>query len=222
MCMNFYDQLIQQTEPDRHELYAAPMIQSALKGKISKETYVTFLSQAYHHVRHTVPLLMACGSRLSSEYEFMKKGITEYIEEEYGHEQWILNDIQYCGINPEKVKQSRPHLTTDLMVRYAYHQIDRENPVGFFGMVFVLEGTSVALATQAAEALKISLQLPNKAFSYLLSHGSLDQDHVQFFEELVNQLSDEKDKQAVIHSAKAIFKLYEDIFRAIPNMEPLV
>jgi len=105
------------------------------------------------------------------------------------------------------------------MVRYAYHQIDRENPVGFFGMVFVLEGTSTALATQAAEALKTSLQLPNKAFSYLLSHGSLDQDHVQFFEQLVNQLSDEKDKQVIIHSAKAIFKLYGDIFRAIPNME---
>ena len=220
--MNFYDQLIQQTEPDRNELYAAPMIQSALKGEISKQTYVTFLSQAYHHVRHTVPLLMACGSRLSSEYEFMKKAITEYIEEEYGHEQWILNDIKHCGFNPETVKQSRPHLTTDLMVRYASHQIDRENPVGFFGMVFVLEGTSTALATQAAEALKTSLQLPNKAFSYLLSHGSLDQDHVQFFEQLVNQLSDEKDKQVIIHSAKAIFKLYGDIFRAIPNMEPLV
>ena len=222
MCMNFYDQLIQQTEPDRHELYAAPMIQSALKGNIAKQTYVTFLSQAYHHVRHTVPLLMACGSRLTGEYEFMKKAITEYIEEEYGHEQWILNDIQHCGFNPETVKQSRPHLGTDLMVRYAYHQIDRENPVGFFGMVFVLEGTSTALATQAAEALKTSLQLPNKAFSYLLSHGSLDQDHVQFFEQLVNQLSDEKDKQAIVHSAKAIFKLYGDIFRAIPNMEPLV
>lgn len=220
--MNFYDQLIQQTEPDRNELYAAPMIQSALKGEISKQTYVTFLSQAYHHVRHTVPLLMACGSRLSSEYEFMKKAITEYIEEEYGHEQWILNDIKHCGFNPETVKQSRPHLTTDLMVRYAYQQIDRENPVGFFGMVFVLEGTSTALATQAAEALKTSLQLPNKAFSYLLSHGSLDQDHVQFFEQLVNQLSDEKDKQVIIHSAKAIFKLYGDIFRAIPNMEPPV
>ncbi len=217
--MNFYDQLIQQTVPDRNELYAAPMIQSALKGEISKQTYVTFLSQAYHHVRHTVPLLMACGSRLSSEYEFMKKAITEYIEEEYGHEQWILNDIKHCGFNPETVKQSRPHLTTDLMVSYAYHQIDRENPVGFFGMVFVLEGTSTALATQAAEALKTSLQLPNKAFSYLLSHGSLDQDHVQFFEQLVNQLSDEKDKQVIIHSAKAIFKLYGDIFRAIPNME---
>ena len=217
--MKFYDELNIATQKDRELLYSAPMIQDALAGKIDIKTYVTFLSQAYHHVRHTVPLLMACGSRLSPEYEFMKKAITEYIEEEYGHEQWILNDIQNCGFDPEQVKNSIPHLTTDMMVRYAYHQIDRKNPVGFFGMVFVLEGTSTALATQAAESLKKSLGLPNKAFSYLLSHGSLDLEHVQFFEELVNQLRNKEDHQSIIQSAKDIFKLYGDIFRAIPQME---
>ena len=217
--MKFYDELNIATQKDRELLYSAPMIQDALKGKIDINIYVTFLSQAYHHVKHTVPLLMACGSRLSSEYEFMKKAITEYIEEEYGHEQWILNDIQNCGFDAELVKNSIPHLTTDMMVRYAYHQIDRKNPVGFFCMVFVLEGTSTALATQAAESLKKSLGLPNKAFSYLLSHGSLDLEHVQFFEELVNQLRNKEDHQSIIQSAKDIFKLYGDIFRAIPQME---
>jgi len=217
--MKFYDELNIATQKDRELLYSAPMIQDALKGKIDINIYVTFLSQAYHHVKHTVPLLMACGSRLSSEYEFMKKAITEYIEEEYGHEQWILNDIQNCGFDAELVKNSNPHLTTEMMVRYAYHQIDRKNPVGFFGMVFVLEGTSTALATQAAEALKKSLGLPNKAFSYLLSHGSLDLEHVQFFEELVNQLKNKEDRQSIIQSAKDIFKLYGDIFRTIPQME---
>lgn len=217
--MKFYDELNIATQKDRELLYSAPMIQNALKGKIDINIYTTFLSQAYHHVRHTVPLLMACGSRLGPEYEFMKKAITEYIEEEYGHEQWILNDIQNCGFDPELVKNSSPNLSTEMMVRYAYHQIDRKNPVGFFGMVFVLEGTSTALATQAAEALKKSFGLPNKAFSYLLSHGSLDLEHVQFFEELVNQLKNKEDHQSIIQSAKDIFKLYGDIFRTIPQME---
>jgi hypothetical protein len=106
--MKFYDELNIATQKDRELLYSAPMIQDALAGKIDINTYVTFLSQAYHHVRHTVPLLMACGSRLSPEYEFMKKAITEYIEEEYGHEQWILNDIQHCGFDPEQVKKFYP------------------------------------------------------------------------------------------------------------------
>ena len=216
--MKFYDQLKQETDQARLHLYAAPMIQGALQGTIKKEEYIAFLTQAYHHVRHTVPLLMACGSRLGSEYEFMKKAIAEYIEEEYGHEQWILNDVLACGGDAEQVKSIAPDLTTDLMVRYAYHQIDRGNPVGFFGMVFVLEGTSTALATKAAEMIKKSLQLPNQAFSYLLSHGSLDQDHVKFFEQLVNQLTKKEDQLCIIRTAKDIFKLYGDIFRKIPEL----
>ena len=60
------------------------------------------------------------------------------------------------------------------MVSYAYDTIQRGNPVGFFGMVLVLEGTSVALATRAANSIQTSLDLPRNAFSYLLSHGDLD------------------------------------------------
>ncbi len=37
------------------------------------------------------------------------------------------------------------------MVAYVYDYIARRNPVGFFGMVHVLEGTSTALATTAAQ-----------------------------------------------------------------------
>jgi hypothetical protein len=41
-------------------------------------------------------------------------------------------------------------LPIELMVAYLYDLIARGNPVGLFGMVNVLEGTSIALATQAA------------------------------------------------------------------------
>jgi pyrroloquinoline quinone (PQQ) biosynthesis protein C len=57
--------------------------------------------------------------------------------------------------------------------------------------------------------------LPKKAFSYLLSHGSLDISHVSFYESLVNQITDEHDQATLIHSAKVFYKLYGDIFRTI-------
>jgi pyrroloquinoline quinone (PQQ) biosynthesis protein C len=103
------------------------------------------------------------------------------------------------------------------MVAYAYHQIDRKNPVGFFGMVHVLEGTSTALATLAAEKIQNNLALPDSAFSYLTSHGSLDLEHVKFFETLMNELTLEEDKQAVIDTTDAIYHLYGEMFRALPQ-----
>lgn len=214
--MNFFDLLQQETAAEREYLLGAPIIQQAMAGTVSLHSYVAFLTQAYHHVKHTVPLLMACGARLPERLEWLREAIAEYIEEEYGHQEWILNDIRACGADAEAVRHGQPHLPTELMVSYVYDRINRGNPVSFFGMVNVLEGTSIALATQAAGVIQGKLGLPNKAFSYLTSHGSLDIEHIKFYENLMNKLESDEDKQAVIHTARVVYRLYGDMFRSLP------
>lgn len=216
---NFYQTLLDSTEKEQSALVVLPIIQSALNGGLSKSQYLEFLGQAYHHVRHTVPLLMACGSRLGGTKAWLQEAIAEYIEEEIGHEQWILNDIKVCGGDPEKVRESRPWMETEMMVAYAYHQIDRGNPVGFFGMVHVLEGTSVSLASQAAVAIRKSLGLPPRAFTYLTSHGSLDQEHVLFFQNLMNRVDSLEDQCAIVHCARRFYRLYGAIFQALQEKQ---
>ncbi|WCE04256.1 iron-containing redox enzyme family protein [Pseudoxanthomonas sp. JBR18] len=213
--MSFHDELLAQTQDARAGLISVPIIQSALGGQIAREDYIAFLGQAYHHVRHTVPLLMACGARLPARLEWLRTAIGEYIEEEMGHQEWILDDLVACGADRATCAASEPSLATELMVSYAYDTIARGNPVGFFGMVLVLEGTSVALATRAANTIQTSLGLPRNAFSYLLSHGDLDVEHAGFFEGLMNRLDDPGDKQAVIHAARRFYVLYGDIFRTL-------
>jgi len=219
--MNFYKQLSEATENERNYLLSSPIIGRCMSGDITLDEYVEFLSQAYHHVKHTVPLLMAVGARLPEEKEWLREAVAEYIEEELGHQEWILNDIAACGFDKEKVRASSPSAATELMVSYAYDTVQRVNPVGFFGMVLVLEGTSVTTADLAASAIKKALGLPDRAFTYLRSHGAIDQDHIQFFEGLMNKISPEKDQQQIIHSAKMFFRLYADIFRSIPDQVSL-
>ena len=77
--------------------------------------------------------------------------LDEYIDEERGHDEWILNDIRACGGDAQAVSRGRPGHATEVMVAFAYDAIARGNPLGFFGMVHVLEGTSVSLALLAAE-----------------------------------------------------------------------
>ena len=213
----FFETLVAETEKERQSLYHIPQIKDALMGDISKETYVAYLEQAYHHVKHTVPLMMAAGSRLSQKNEFLREALVEYVEEEVGHQEWILNDIKHCGGNAEIVRNGAPSQATEMMVAYAYDFVSRINPVGFFGMVFVLEGTSTQLATNAAHAIEASLELPANCFSYLSSHGALDIKHMQFFEKLVNQIDDPVDQKAIIHMAKRMFVLYGNVFRSIPH-----
>lgn len=214
--MKFFNRLQTETQLERDYLLSAPVIQRCIGlGQFSLQEYIGFLTQAYHHVKHTVPLLMAVGSRLPSEKENYREAIAEYIAEELGHQEWILNDLAACGLDKEAVRAGRPNEATELMVAYAYDTVMRNNPMAFFGMVFVLEGTSINLATQAADIIQNHLGLPNKAFSYLRSHGSLDLEHMVFFEKLMNNLTEQKDQEDIVHAAKMFFKLYGNIFRSI-------
>lgn len=158
---------------------------------------------------------MACGSRIPHHKEWLRNAIAKYIEEELGHQEWILNDLAATGLDAETIRYGQPHYSTELMVSYAYDTIMRINPVAFFGMVLVLEGTSVAMASNAAHKLQENLNLPDSAFSYLSSHGSLDIEHMGFYESLMNKISDKDDQEAIIHAANMFYKLYGDIFRAI-------
>jgi pyrroloquinoline quinone (PQQ) biosynthesis protein C len=214
--MDFHARLLEQTAAARQGLLSAPIIQGCLRGDVSLPSYVAFLREAYHHVRHTVPLLKAMKAALPAHHAWLHEALDEYIEEEAGHDEWILNDIRACGADAEAVRHGAPGHATEVMVAYAYDLIARGNPLGFFGMVHVLEGTSVSLALMAADAIQKPLALPDAAFSYLRSHGTLDQEHTAHFELLMGRIDDPLDQAVIVHAARAFFRLYGDVFRSLP------
>lgn len=217
MKTSFFEQLQSATEPHRLQLMQVPQLADALEGNTTVESYVAYLTQAYHHVRHTVPFLMSMGARLQDRNNWMQSAIAEYIEEEQGHEQWILNDIAAAGGDAVSAKASTPDLSTQLLVSYNYDYIARKNPVGFLGMVYMLESTSIAIATQGAQQLQGALGLPVEAFSYLLSHGTVDEAHIVFYQQLVDQIDNEEDKAAIIEVAGNAFLLFSRVFASIPH-----
>lgn len=216
----FFDHLVTETEPARLALLSVPQIQDGLTGRISLDTYVAYLTEAYHHVKHTVPLMGAARAALRPDQEWLVPALDEYIEEEEGHEEWILNDIRHAGGNAEAVRHGAPRPATQAMVDEAYRFIREENAAGFFGMVYVLEGTSTAIATHGAEAVARSLNLPKSCFTYLTSHGALDIQHMAFFRDLMNRVTDPRDQLAIITMANCVFALFADLFRAIPHTRP--
>ena len=215
--MTFFERLITETQGGQAAMAGVPQIRDGLAGQISLETYVAYLTEAYHHVRHTVPLMQAAKARMDDRHARFRDALDEYIAEETGHEEWILDDIRSCGADAEAVRNGAPREATRRMVDYAYDYIDRVNPMGFFGMVLVLEGTSVQLATQGAAAVAKTLNLGPKCFRYLTSHGSVDQEHLKFFQSLMGEVDDPADQAAIIEVAQAMFGLFADVFRAIPH-----
>jgi pyrroloquinoline quinone (PQQ) biosynthesis protein C len=218
--MSFHEVLCARTEGERNALLGVPVIQEALRGVVSRPSYVAFLREAFHHVRHTVPLLEACRDRLPARLAWLRPALDEYVVEERGHDAWILSDIEACGADATEARDSDPAPATELMVAYAYDGIARRNPLGFLGMVHVLEGTSVALALAAADRIQATLGLPSSAFTYLRSHGELDREHVRHFAQLVDCIDNADDQAAIVHAARMFYRLYADVFRGLPRTQP--
>jgi hypothetical protein len=83
-------------------------------------------------------------------------------------------------------------------------------------MVHVLEGTSVSLALQAAEQIQRCVRLPDAAFRYLRSHGTLDREHTAHFAALMDRIDNAGDQAAIIHATAMFYRLYGNVFRSLP------
>jgi len=210
--MTPYERLLAETAAARAEFLGIPVLARGVAGDIPRPLYLSFLREAYHHVRHTCPLLALAAAR--TEDSLYRTALFSYIAEERGHDDWILADIAALGGDPEAAKSAAPGTACRAMVGYAYYAIEWISPYALLGMVHVLEGASAALASRAAAALRVSLALAgDEGLTYLRSHGALDQDHVAFFRDLVNGLGVPAALPTIVDCATVVYRLYGDLFR---------
>ena len=210
--MTFYDVLTAETSKERESFLNIQLVKNAIRDGAPLSLYIDFLSEAYHHVKHTFSLLALAASKTRDER--YQDALVEYMKEERGHEKWILDDIRDLGGDVDPVVKRGPGMPCRIMVGYAYYAIEHVSPYAMLGSVHVLEGMSVLLADRVADAMKASLGTHTEAgFSYLRSHGSLDMEHVAFFRKLVDGFEDPQAQRIIIESSKIFYRLYGDIFR---------
>ena len=212
--MSFYDRLMTETTNERQAFQQIGLITHVTQNGVSKELYAAYLAEAYHHVRFTVPLLEFARDTCKPADSAYISALAEYIDEEQGHEEWILNDINALGFDGEAVRAGTGSYACRMMVSHAYYTIEHVSPYAFLGMVHVLEGMSVALADVAAKSIASSFgDNPPNAFTYLTSHGGLDIEHVAFFKNTVNAINDAHKEHLIIDAAKDFYRAFGDIFR---------
>lgn len=221
MPQSFYDQLVRDSAAECDAFMAIPLIRRAVSHGVDRPLYLDFLASAYHHVKHTCPLLGLALSRCGEDDGDYRTGLLAYLDEEKGHEEWILDDIAALGGDRATVRAALPPFPVRMMVAYANYTIEHLSPYSLLGMVHVLEGMSVALARAAANSIMTSLDLtPGEGgridgFSYLTSHGHLDEEHVELFAGLLDQIDTPERRRLVIQAAKDFYRLYGDIFREL-------
>lgn len=157
--MTFYERLLSETTAERQDFQSITLIQNAVQKGVTRELYAKYLEQAYHHVRFTVPLLELARDNCGVDDTAYINALAEYIIEESGHDEWILDDIKALGVDAQAVRHGQGGFACRVMVGYAHYGVEHISPYALLGMVHVLEGMSVELAEKAAGAIAVSFEI---------------------------------------------------------------
>jgi hypothetical protein len=117
--MSHFQQLLERTCCARQQFIEVPLIQETLRRGAPMNVYLDFLTQAYHHVKHTAPLMGLAASRCGAGERIYQSELFDYLAEERGHEEWILDDINALGGDSEAVRGGSPRFPCKIMVGHA-------------------------------------------------------------------------------------------------------
>lgn len=157
-----------------------------------REGYPEFLITLHGVIRGSVPLMQSALHRAQAiaPHDPVAHRLSDYlerhIEEERGHDEWVLEDLEVLGIDRDQVLSRVPTSAVACLVGSQYFWALHFHPVAVLGYLAVTEG--YPNAPRSIEQLITSTGLPPPAFRTLLDHAELDPTHGDELDELIDSL----------------------------------
>jgi hypothetical protein len=156
-----------------------------------RELYRDHLVLTHGIIRASVPLMAAARDRARELPGDAVAGMVadycaRHIEEERGHDDWLLEDLASLGVDPEVVRTRPPPPTVAALVGAQYYWIQHVHPVGLLGYVLLLEGWPPTPET--VDGLRRRTGYGPAAFRTLLAHADLDPHHGEELDEVLDAL----------------------------------
>ena len=155
--------------------------------------YREYLVTSHAVVRASVPLMEAALTRAQSMAHDdpvsarLVRYLPEHILEEVGHDSWILEDLEWIGVDRSTVLDRPPSQRVAALVGAQYYWIHHYHPAALLGYMAVLEGTPPSLTT--VEQLIERTGFDRRAFRTIMEHAVIDNRHGDEVFRLVDELA---------------------------------
>lgn len=211
---SFFITLLETTDSSRREFEAIPRMNSMLARGLTLPEYNAFLHDLYYVVRDFVPILAAAASRCPDAFRTVRTELYDRIQEERGHELWVLEDVEAVGGHVDRVRTRAPSAPMQCMIAYNYYCAERAHPCSVLGMLYSLEVIASAYALTLAQSIAkaIGRDVDAPGFKFLLSHSAMDQEHVAKLNVLMKTIEDPAGQEAVISATQVNFYQFGRIF----------
>ena len=211
--MSFFITLVEMTDASRRDLEAIPKISTMIHHGLSLAEYRAFLHDLYHIVWHFCPIMAAGAARCSDQFREVRYALYERIEEEKGHDGWVLEDIEAMGDDPATAANP-PSAPVQAMIGFNYYSAERVHPCSVLGMLYVLEVVASVYGGKVADSIARAIGRDAGAggFRFLSSHATMDADHMAKLNVLLKTIDDAEAQAAIIASTRVNFHQFGQLF----------
>jgi pyrroloquinoline quinone (PQQ) biosynthesis protein C len=211
---SFFITLVEMTDANRRDLENVPRVHSMIHHGLNLAEYRAFLHDLYHVVWHFCPLMAAAAGRCADRFRDVRYELYERIQEEKGHEQWVLEDIEALGGDVASVGSGAPSAPVQAMIGFNYYAVERVHPCSVLGMLYMLEVVSSVYGGRVSDSIARALgrDVDAGGFKFLSSHATMDQDHMASLNRLVKTIADPDAQQAIINSTRVNFVQFAQMF----------
>lgn len=211
---SFFITLVEMTDASRRELETIPKINSMIHHGLTLAEYRALLHDLYHIVRHFCPIMAVAASHCGEELREVRQELYERIEEEKGHEAWVLDDIEAMGGDVDGARANPPSAPIQAMIAFNYYGAERAHPCSVLGMLYMLEVVSSVYGGRVSDSIARALgrELDRGGFKFLSSHATMDVDHMAKLNRLVKTIADPAAQGAIVNSTQVNFFQFGRMF----------
>jgi len=213
--MSFFITLVEGSDAGRRALEDEPRVHAMIHHGLTLQEYQAFLHDLYHIVWHFCPVMAAAAARCGEEFRGVRYALYERIEEEKGHEDWVLEDIGALGGDVAAAGSVLPSIPVQAMIAFNYYAAERVHPCSVLGMLYMLEVVSSVYGGRVSDSIARALGREAAAggFKFLTSHATLDVDHMASLNRLLKTVADPAAQAAIIRTTNVNFHQFGQIFR---------
>jgi hypothetical protein len=142
--------------------------------------------------------------------------LAEHIEEERGHDAWLLADLAALGHDPADTLSPPPPPVVARLVGAQYFWIEHFHPVALLGYLVVMEGNSPA--PWLPDWIAAAANVPDDALRTVREHAEIDTGHTDDVRALLDALTltgsqAEAVALSALHTAEALTALFDHLVR---------
>lgn len=193
-----------------------PEIVEVMSGRPDKALYARYMCNVWRYAQHSAVVIALAGSRCVGRDPGLAEYLMRHANEELGHDQWALDDLEVLGVAEARVREVRPTPSCAAMIAYEYFMAGHDNPVTLFGWLYVLEAMGDDLGGLVAERIGAGLALDQaRGVRFLAGHGVADVEHTRDIIDRIRTDVRPADMPEIEYAARVVGTLYVRMFEEI-------